>query len=132
MSVLVEVENALSVAIRNQDVLVRTTLKTLLGEAQTKALRTGNPVDDALVAKLIKDFVKANNESIALRANEKLVAENEILNQFLPKQMSEVEIRAAIESSGQTKIGGIMQYMKAHHDGTFDGKLASKLAREML
>jgi uncharacterized protein YqeY len=132
MSVLAAVQKALDIAIRGRDVATRTTLKTLLGEAQTRTLRDGSEVDDVLLIKLLKDFMKGNCDSLALRDNPGLVRENEILSLFIPKQMDESEIRAAILSSGSEHIGGVMKHLKTHHAGLYNGQLANALTREML
>jgi uncharacterized protein YqeY len=132
MSVLVAVQEALDTAVRGRDAVTRTVLKTLLGEAQTRALRDRSEVDDTLVIKLLKDFIKGNSDLLALRDNPKLVSENEILSRFIPKQMDESEIRIAITASSADDIGGVMRHLKANHAGLYNGQLANTLARKIL
>ena len=132
MSLVNTVNAALQTAIRNKDTTTRTVLRTLVGEAQTRAKRDQVAVSDALLSKLIKDFVKNNKDSLALRDNPALEQENAILMRFLPQQMSDHDIRAAVAASGGTDIGSVMRYLSANHAGLYDGKQANVIARSML
>ncbi|WP_248793086.1 GatB/YqeY domain-containing protein, partial [Escherichia coli] len=60
-----------------------------------------------------------------------------VLEQFLPKQLSEAEIRVLISDFldvGETRpnMGEVMKHMKTHYDGQYDGKVVSKIAAELL
>ena len=46
--------------------------------------------------------------------------------------MSAEDLKAAITKSGATNIGEVMKYLKANHDGQYDGKLASQVAKEVI
>ena len=57
----------------------------------------------------------------------------------MPKQLDEAETRAAAASlvaelglAGKKDFGRLMKELKARHGGTVDGKLASKIAGELL
>jgi uncharacterized protein YqeY len=119
-------------AAKENNKVKRSILTTLLGECENLAKRNGDEINDDLVIKLSKKFINSNNESIAVKADDKLVKENAILEEFLPKQLSEEQIRVIISDSGQTTMGGIMGHLNRNHKGEFDGKTANKIAREYL
>ena len=54
------------------------------------------------------------------------------LSQFIPKQLTEDELRAIIVEMDASHLGEIMQKLKANYDGIYDGKLASTIARDIL
>jgi uncharacterized protein YqeY len=58
--------------------------------------------------------------------------EKDVLLSFLPQQMSADELKAAVAKSGAKNIGEAMKYLKANHDGQYDGKLASQVAKEVI
>lgn len=132
MSVQNQLNQMLDVAVRNQNAITRNLLRTVLGDVQTISRRTGEQVTDALLIKTIKGFIENNNQSLALRESEALSRENEILNSLLPKQMTDAEIRSAIQASNGTTIGEIMKYLSAHHSGLYNGKSASAMATDWL
>jgi uncharacterized protein YqeY len=132
MSVMEQVQEALRTAIRQKDVPTRTVLRTLIGEAQNRALRERGEMNDAMIAKLLKDFLIANKDSLKLRDNVKLERENEVLARFIPQQMSEVELLSAIAASQASDIGAIMRHLKAEWAGRYDGKLAASIANTYL
>jgi uncharacterized protein YqeY len=111
---------------RNKDTITASILTLVLGEYQTKEKRGDVPDLVSIAQKLIK----SNTETMALRPDEKLVAENVVLAQFLPKQMTEVELREAIIESGAVNMGMLMKYLSANHANQYDKKLASKIANE--
>lgn len=56
-----------------------------------------------------------------------------ILSSYSPKQMTEAELRAAIDAfraaNPDANVGAIMAHLKASFGGQYDGKAASALAR---
>jgi len=67
-----------------------------------------------------------------------------ILEGYLPKQMTEAEIRTLIEQviadnqsgdkplAGKALMGPVMQKLKTEHSGEYDPRLASKIAGELI
>jgi len=59
-----------------------------------------------------------------------------VLEEHLPKQLDEAELRAAIGTIvadvGATSIGPIMKELASRYPGRYDGKLASRIAQEGL
>ena len=110
----------------------KSVITTLLGELEQEAKRDGRDVADEHVVKVCKKLIKSNNETMAARPSDVLVKENTFLEDYLPKQLSEDQLHKLISESGATNIGQAMGYLNQNYKDQFDGKLASKLAREVL
>ena len=105
-------------------------LALIIGECEKKVIAK-QPVDVAAVAKKI---IESNNDVIvATRDQDRVIAllyENKVLAQLVPRQMSESELRDIIADMKLKNVGQIMSVLKAEYAGTYDGKLASQIARE--
>lgn len=110
-------------------------LTTLLGEAEMIGKNDGNrQTTDAEVQEVIQKFVKNNKLTIAALKDigaEQFHKENEILSEYLPKMLSEEELKVVILSYGTKNMGEIMKQLKANHAGMYDGQLASKIAKTL-
>ena len=111
-------------------------------------LRTSDkkPEDDALVTDVLMKMAKQRRESIEMYEGggrqelaDKEKAELAVIEEFLPKQMSEEETRAAIEqikaetgAEGMKDMGKVMGELKARHGATLDMTRASSLVKEAL
>jgi uncharacterized protein YqeY len=122
------------------------TLRMLLTEINNERIRTGEAVDEdrfaALVRKAIKQrheaaeqFEKGGREESAAKEEREAV----FLEEYLPKQATEEEIRAAVERfvaeeglSGPAAMGPVMKAMLAHFGARADGGTVSKIARQVL
>ena len=107
---------------------------------------TTQPDDDTMVVETLQKMVKQRRESIAmfeqgdraeLAAIEK--AEVEVIESFLPKQMSEDETKAAIEAikaelgaSSVKDMGKVMAALKERHGTVLDMSKASGLVKASL
>ena len=120
-------------------------LATLYGEASAVGKNNGNRQStDEEVIKVITKFVKNNNETIKIlkKAGKEFSSqesENVILESYLPKQLSEGELVAAISciigdlgASSPKDMGKVMKELKSQHGGLYDGKVASTIVREQL
>lgn len=122
------------------------TLRMLLTEIKNERIRRQEEVDEAgfvaLVRKAIKQreeaaaqFHKGNREDLATKEE----SEGVFLAQYLPTQVDEGQIRAAIEEvvaarglSGPAAIGPIMKEMLARFGSSADGSTINRIARETL
>ena len=111
-------------------------------------LRTADkqPVDDELVTDVLMKMAKQRRESIAMYEDggrqelaDKEKAELAVIEEFLPKQMSEEETRAAIEAikaetgaEGMKDMGKVMGELKARHGATLDMGRTSGWVKEAL
>ncbi|MBX7460429.1 GatB/YqeY domain-containing protein [Qipengyuania huizhouensis] len=111
-------------------------------------LRTSDkkPGDDELVTDVLMKMAKQRRESIEMYESggrqelaDKEKAELAVIEEFLPKQMSEDETRAAIAqikadtgAEGMKDMGKVMAELKARHGATLDMSKASGLVKEAL
>ncbi len=112
-------------------------LGVLIGDATKESKE---PTDEKVIA-MIKKFVE-NSKVCLENAKDELTKfssekEIEVLNSYLPKQLSEDEIRLIITSvinktGGNANIGMIMKLFKENHSGCYDGALVSKITKEMI
>lgn len=118
--------------------IARSLLTTLLGETTTIAKNAGrdNPTDDEVTA-VVRKFLKGNAE-VQLHLKDEIdlaVARTEadLLNVYLPKQLTEQELRDAVIAAiagGAANVGAIMGVLKTNFAGLYDGKLASSIIKE--
>lgn len=149
MSVQKEIKSAQLQARKNKNKFKSGVLTALMSEVAIIGKNAGNrETTDAEALKVITKFKKGVNETtqIVLDQVEKtgenlgdklynLEMELAIYNDFLPKQMSENELKTAIEvivSQGAGNIGTVMGKLKAEYSGMYDGKMASGLIKEVL
>jgi uncharacterized protein YqeY len=111
-------------------------------------LRTSDkkPGDDELVTDVLMKMAKQRRESIEMYESggrqelaDKEKAELAVIEEFLPKQMSEDETRAAIAqikadtgAEGMKDMGKVMAELKARHGATLGMSRASGLVKESL
>jgi uncharacterized protein YqeY len=122
------------------------TLRMLLGEIKNEKIRRMGEVDEAGFVSLVRKAIKQREEAAAqyktgnrpeLAAKEE--SEGRMLAEYLPTQVDEAQIRAAIREivdarglSGPAAIGPIMKEMLARFGSAADGSTINRLAREVL
>ncbi len=108
-------------------------LTTLLGEASAVGKNAGNrETTDAEVVAVVKKFIKNIDETISALSSRNqdssaFVAEKKVLEEFLPKQLSEDELKKI--AAGRSSMPDFMKYLKEQFNGQYDGKLASSVAK---
>ena len=135
---------------RNKSVAL--VLSTVIGELETISKRTGEEITDSQVVKYLRKVIDNNTLVIKETTNtdvaDKLKAEIVVLTQFLPKQLTESELLAIIESmkssielkskelldSGKkvNVIAEAMSQLKSNYAGLYDGAMAAKLIKKIL
>ncbi len=124
----------------------KTTVRMALASIKNAEVEARGELKEDLVLNLIQKEVKARQETIegAQQANRpdlisKAEEEIAILNEFLPEQLSEEELRTlvqeAIEESGASsmaEIGAIMGVLMPKIRGKADGKQANQIVRELM
>jgi hypothetical protein len=122
------------------------TLRLLLTEIKNERIRRGSEVDEAGFVSLVRKAIKQREDSVSqyragnreeLAAKEE--AEIEVLQAYLPAQVDEGQIRAAIEElvasrglAGPAAIGPVMKEMLARFGSSADGATINRIAREVL
>jgi uncharacterized protein YqeY len=125
-------------AMKSRDADKKGVLDYILGEIQKKE-KDPSAKGDVAVASIVA-YVKSLREFIdqhgATRPEEaaKYQKEIEVLAAYLPKQLSDDEIRAAIteiQASGESRKGMIMKALKEKHGAALEGRRATALLDEM-
>jgi uncharacterized protein len=122
------------------------TLRLLLTEIKNERIRRGSEVDEAGFVSLVRKSIKQREDSVSqYRAGkrEELAAKEEaeikVLQAYLPAQVDEGQIRAAVEElvssrglAGPAAIGPVMKEMLARFGSSADGATINRIAREVL
>jgi uncharacterized protein YqeY len=104
------------------------------------------PDDDATVVEVLQKMAKQRRESITMyvQGDREELAEQErkelkVIEEFLPRQLSEDETKAAIAAIKSTlgaesikDMGRVMGELKARHGTVLDMQMASRLVKEAL
>jgi len=121
-------------------------IRLLMAAVKQKEIDERKPVDDAAVVAVTERLIKQRRDSIeqfraAGRADlaDKEAAELELLRQYLPQQLSEQELAAAIEAamaeagaSGAQAMGKVMALLKPRLAGRADMTRVSALVKTRL
>lgn len=119
-----------------------TALTTLIGELETFGKNAGREPTDEDVVAFVKKTLKNIDETLkALHENDDrqvdLLHEKALFEKYLPKQLSEVELRTAIDdtiknwNADRLSVGDVMRVLKTKYNGQYDGALASSILKEM-
>ena len=146
-----KLNDALKDAMRAREMAAVGTIRLILAKlkevdiaARTEANREG--VADDKILSMMQGMIKQRNESIVLyqkgnRADlaDKEKAEIGVIERFLPQQMDEAAVEAAVKeavaSAGATSIkdmGGVMAALKAKYAGQMDFAKASAVVKKTL
>ena len=127
--------------------LIQSALKNREIELRGAAVTAGAPADDdAIVTEVLQKMIKQRRESIDMYrkgGREELAAaeaaEIAVIEEFLPKQMSDEEIGALVDAlvaetgAGSIKeMGRVMALVKARHAGQLDLSRASQMVKAKL
>ena len=146
-----KLNEALKDAMRARDMTAVGAIRLILAKlkevdiaARTEANREGVP--DERILSMLQGMIKQRNESVALyekgnRADlaDKEKAEIAVIERFLPKQMDEAAVEAAVAeavaASGAKTLkdmGGVMAQLKAKYAGRMDFAKASAAVKKAL
>lgn len=138
----VDVKNAL----KSGDKSRLSILRMIKSSIKNKEIEKSDTLTDEETSAILRSFLKRANESIeqftiAGRTDlvEKEKEESEIIQNYLPRQLNEDQTREIVSNAisevgatGPGDMGKIMKAIMAKAGGQVDGKLASKLVKEML
>ncbi len=121
-------------SVRNGILAIAITKCTLLiteKRAKNEEITDGDVLQ--IIQKLIKE-VKEEGEAFKAAGREEkyqeLLKQEEILNAYLPKMLTEEEIRTEIAKLEDKTMPSIMKHFKTNFQGKVDMSLVSKIARE--
>jgi uncharacterized protein len=142
---------ALKTSMKEKDQRTLSTVRMVLAklkerdiEARGKGNQAGIP--DAEIQQMLQGMVKQRRESIELyeKGGRKELADQEreeiaVIERFLPQQMGEAEMEAAIRAAiaetgaaGPKDMGRVMAALKERHAGAMDFSKASPIAKRLL
>ena len=121
-------------------------LRLISAALQERDIAAKAPIPDADIPALLQKMIKQRRESLAIyeKAGRTEQAAQEageiaVIEEFLPKQMSEAEAREAIAAAiketgaaGPKDMGKVMGLLKQRHAGQMDFGKASGLVKELL
>lgn len=139
---------------KTKNAVAANVLTTLIGEAESVGKDFNRVSTDNEVITVIQKFVKnieitisflekaqiksdSDFTNIVIKRDEAL-KEKEILSAYLPKQLSEDELKQNINSikeeisASPKDMGKILTLLKVRFSGQYDGKMASDLTRAIL
>ena len=121
-------------------------LRLISAALQERDIAARAAIPDAEIPALLQKMIKQRRESLAIyeKAGRKEQAEQEateiaVIEEFLPKQMSEAEARQAIAAvikemgaASPKEMGKVMAALKERYAGRMDFGKASGLVKELL
>jgi uncharacterized protein len=116
----------------------KATLDYILGEIQKKEKDPSAKGDFAVAVisaylKSLREFIEQHGAARPAESD-KYKAEIALLEVYLPKQLSDEELHAEVESiiaGGETRKGLIMKALKEKHGAAVDGKRATTILDQM-
>lgn len=142
-----QINQAIKTAMRAKDKVRLSTLRDIKSKIMVEATAaSGQEITDAVVLKICMKLHKQRKETYALykeQGREDLAKEEfeqaEIIEAFLPKMLSEDEVRAevveaikVVGASGPQDMGKCMGVLTKKLAGKADGKLISTIVRQEL
>lgn len=138
-----KIQSDLTNAVRSKDQLRVDTLRFLLGAAFNLQIEKGKDyvLTDNDILSVIAKQIKTHRESIEMFGKggrqdlvDRETAELEILQSYMPKQLSEEEVKNKIEEVKKNNpgadFGTLMKLSMAELKGQADGSLVAKYVRE--
>ena len=141
-----ELNDQMKASMKSGDKVRLSTIRMLLSEIKNAEIaKRGELTDEELMAVVskeakgrkesIEEFSKGGRQDLVDKESKEL----KVLEEYLPEQMSEDELRRTIEetveqvgASSPGDIGKVMGSLMPRIRGKADGKLANRIAREML
>ena len=128
MTVQGHIQNDMKIAMREKNVALRDLLRVVIGEFNREGKELPDERATAIIKKMRDNAVEFNNQS-----------EADLLDLYLPQQMDELELKRVLmnhimtlDSPTMKDMGGVMGFLKKNYGGTYDGKAAGGLVRELL
>jgi uncharacterized protein YqeY len=139
---LARMQGDLNSARKSQDKAGTLLLSTVLSEVKNKKIELRKDPTDADVIDVIRKSIKRRKESAEMygKGNRSDLADKETseaaaLEKYLPAQVSDDELRAAVKAAiagGAKQIGAVMGKVLPQFKGRADGSTINAIAREEL
>ena len=139
---LARLQDDLNASRKNADKARTLLLGTIISDAKNRGIEVKRDLTDEDVSDVIRKGIKRRRESIEMfqKGNreelaQKERAEVEMLETYLPPQVSDDEVRAAVRAavaSGASNIGAVMGKVMPQFKGRVEGGTISTIAKEEL
>ena len=139
---LARLQDDLNASRKNADKPRTLLLGTIISDAKNRGIEVKRDLTDEDVSDVIRKGIKRRRESIEMfqKGNreelaQKERAEVEMLETYLPPQVSDDEVRAAVRAavaSGASNIGAVMGKVMPQFKGRVEGGTISAIAKEEL
>ncbi|HET6761691.1 MAG TPA: GatB/YqeY domain-containing protein [Gemmatimonadaceae bacterium] len=139
---LARLQGDLNSARKSQDKAGTLLLSTVLSEVKNKKIELRREPADADVIDVLRKSIKRRRESVEMYTKgarkdlaDKEMSEAAALEKYLPAQVSDDELRAAVRAAiagGATQIGAVMGKVLPQFKGRAEGGTINAIAREEL
>lgn len=129
-------------AYKARDIVKKDILSSIISKCKYKKVEkdSNGILTDEDVIKIIEKTIKELDEEILSFSNagdnyiervNNLKAQKEIINNYMPKQLSEEEIKNLINDLEDKSLPNVMKYFKTNYQGKCNMGLVSKIAKEI-
>lgn len=146
MSLLTTLNEDMKTAMRAKDKETLTVIRMLKASLQNEQIKTGKELSEDEELTILAREMKQRRDSLAEFKNadredlvEKTEAEIVIVEKYLPKQLSETEIKAivteaiaTVEASSMKDFGKVMGAVMPKTKGIADGNVVNRIVKESL
>lgn len=128
MSLINLISEDLKSAMKEKNATKLGILRVLKAEIQRSEQGANGKIElaDGDVVKIVKKLVEGIKETTNNQD------ELSVLEGYLPKQLSEAEMREIVSLLSIKDMGAVMKHFKANYDGQYDGKTLSVIVKESL
>jgi uncharacterized protein len=138
-------------AMKSKELLLVSTVRLIIAKLKEQDIDARGkgktePISDAEIQQMLFGMIKQRRDSVVLYEQGKRpeLADKErgeiaIIERFLPKQLSEAELEAAVTAviaeigaQGMKDMGRVMAALKERHAGQMDGAKASQIVKRSL
>lgn len=146
MSLIKNIDQALVQAMKDKNELVLSTLRMLKSTIKNKQIEIKKELQDEETIAIVKSEIKKRKESAEVYSQagrselaERELAEIQILQEYLPEQMSIEKIKEATQQvidqlpeEDRGNFGKVMSTVMAELKGQADGSAVSQVVKELL
>lgn len=133
-------------AMKARDSTAVATLRMTISEAENRRIELGRELEEEDVVEVVHKAVKMREEAAREfeqgGRQERAAAERaeaEVLRRYLPRQLEDEELRAAVDeviadtgAGGPGDMGTVMKELMSRYRGRIDGRTASAVVRQRL
>lgn len=145
MSLKEQITNDMKTFMKEKNQLALETVRMLRSEIKYHEIEQKVELDDEGVQKVIASAIKKRKDSVQQYTDagrkdlaDKELAEVEVLMNYMPKQLSEDEVRAivkeaceGVDKSDKRNFGKVMQVVMTKVAGKAEGKIINQLVKEV-